>query len=84
MDQKVDRFKIPELAVLGGAKKTGARAIVIGSGFGGLAAAIRLAVKGYEVTVLENQTRLLLLCDCQWFSSGWPNQVRVVFQHTFT
>jgi phytoene desaturase len=53
MDQKVDRFKIPELAVLGGAKKTGARAIVIGSGFGGLAAAIRLAVKGYEVTVLE-------------------------------
>ena len=53
MDQKVDRFKLPELAVLGGAKKTGARAIVIGSGFGGLAAAIRLAVKGYEVTVLE-------------------------------
>ena len=38
MDQKVDRFKIPELAVLGSAKKTGARAIVIGSGFGGLAA----------------------------------------------
>jgi phytoene desaturase len=30
-----------------------ARALVIGSGFGGLAAAIRLAAKGYAVTVLE-------------------------------
>lgn len=29
------------------------RAIVIGSGFGGLAAATRLAVRGYQVTVLE-------------------------------
>jgi len=29
------------------------KAIVIGSGFGGLAAAIRLSVKGYDVTVLE-------------------------------
>jgi phytoene desaturase len=29
------------------------RAIVIGSGFGGLAAALRLAVRGYAVTVLE-------------------------------
>ena len=28
------------------------RAIVIGSGFGGLASAIRLAAKGYHVTVL--------------------------------
>jgi phytoene desaturase len=29
------------------------RAVVIGSGFGGLAAAVRLRVKGYEVRVLE-------------------------------
>jgi len=31
----------------------GGRAIVIGSGFGGLAAAVRLRALGYEVTVLE-------------------------------
>ena len=30
-----------------------ARAVVIGSGFGGLAAAIRLGARGYRVTVLE-------------------------------
>ena len=29
------------------------RAIVIGSGFGGLASAIRLGARGYRVTVLE-------------------------------
>jgi len=34
------------------------RALVIGSGFGGLAAAVRLAVKGYEVTLLEQHDRL--------------------------
>ena len=28
-------------------------AVVIGSGFGGLAAAVRLGAKGYRVTVLE-------------------------------
>ena len=31
----------------------GLKAIVVGSGFGGLAAAIRLSVMGYQVTVLE-------------------------------
>jgi phytoene desaturase len=33
--------------------KSGRHAVVIGSGFGGLAAAIRLGAKGYRVTVLE-------------------------------
>jgi phytoene desaturase len=32
---------------------TAARAVVVGSGFGGLAAAIRLAHRGYRVTVVE-------------------------------
>ncbi len=32
---------------------SGHRAVVIGSGFGGLAAALRLAVRGYDVTVFE-------------------------------
>nr|WP_171444160.1 phytoene desaturase family protein [Myxococcus xanthus] len=35
------------------ARSGGRRAIVIGSGFGGLAAAIRLAARGWRVTVLE-------------------------------
>ncbi len=35
------------------ASESGARAVIIGSGFGGLAAAIRLAARGYRVTVLE-------------------------------
>jgi phytoene desaturase len=34
------------------------RALVIGSGFGGLAVAVRLAVKGYEVTLVEKRDRL--------------------------
>ena len=53
MDTQVDRFKIPYLVEAEDALPEGSRVIVIGSGFGGLAAAIRLAVKGYEVTVLE-------------------------------
>ena len=53
MDQKVDQFKIPEGSVAFSDGKHPERAIVIGSGFGGLAAAIRLAVKGYDVQILE-------------------------------
>jgi phytoene desaturase len=37
--------------------KRRARALVIGSGFGGLAAAIRLGARGYAVTVLERLDR---------------------------
>ena len=33
------------------------RAVVIGSGFGGLAAAVRLGARGYRVTVLERRDR---------------------------
>lgn len=33
------------------------RAIIVGSGFGGLAVAIRLAVKGYDVTLVEKRDR---------------------------
>ncbi|WP_437835377.1 phytoene desaturase [Sorangium sp. So ce1153] len=36
-----------------GARGRRPRAVVIGSGFGGLAAAVRLGVRGYEVTVVE-------------------------------
>ncbi len=37
----------------GGSRRDGPTAIVIGSGFGGLASAIRLSARGYQVTVLE-------------------------------
>jgi len=47
MDTQVDRFKIPYLVEAENVFPEGSRVIVIGSGFGGLAAAIRLAVKGY-------------------------------------
>jgi len=53
MDTQVDRFKIPFLTGDDRAQPENNRVIVMGTGFGGLAAAIRLAVKGYEVTVLE-------------------------------
>ena len=32
--------------------------IVVGSGFGGIAAALRMRAKGYEVTLLEKQADL--------------------------
>ena len=53
MDQKVDHFKVPENVVAYSNVANGERALVIGAGFGGLAAAIRLALKGYEVQILE-------------------------------
>ena len=53
MDIQVDRFRIPFLTDIDGSQPSKTRVIVMGTGFGGLAAAIRLAVKGYEVTVLE-------------------------------
>ena len=53
MDAQVDRFKIPSLNIAEDPMPPKSRVIVIGSGFGGLAAAIRLALKGYEVTVVE-------------------------------
>ena len=34
------------------------RAVVIGGGFGGLAAAIRLRAKGYDVTIIDRCKRL--------------------------
>jgi phytoene desaturase len=43
----------PPSAGVAGATARRPSAIVIGSGFGGLAAAIRLSVRGYRVTVLE-------------------------------
>ena len=53
MDQKVDQFKIPENVVAYSHVNNSERALVIGAGFGGLAVAIRLALKGYDVQVLE-------------------------------
>lgn len=40
-----------------GEGRGGPRAVVIGSGFGGLAAAVRLLARGYRVTVLEQGDR---------------------------
>ena len=45
--------KIMEIAVARPQTKGKPHAIVIGSGFGGLAAAVRLGARGYRVTVLE-------------------------------
>ncbi len=43
----------PAAAAFRAARSTAPHAVVIGSGFGGLAAAIRLGARGYRVTVLE-------------------------------
>ncbi len=41
----------------GGAERSKPHAVVIGSGFGGLAAAVRLGARGYRVTVLERRDK---------------------------
>ena len=35
-----------------------AKAIVVGAGFGGMAAALRLRRKGYDVTIIDKQDKL--------------------------
>jgi len=50
----------------------GKRVIVIGSGLGGLSAAISLAQEGYAVTIHEKSARiggkLNVLKGCRWWS----------------
>src|SRR3954468_14285635 len=50
---RMDSLTVTERPFLPSAAATGRHAVVIGSGFGGLAAAIRLGARGYRVTVLE-------------------------------
>ena len=51
-------------------------AVVVGSGFGGLAAAVRLRARGYRVTVLEKRApRLVILETIECLSYPWV-QVR--------
>ena len=50
MNTQIDISRLGELREVG---DTRPHAIVIGSGFGGLAAAIRLGARGYRVSVLE-------------------------------
>lgn len=52
----VSLYKLCTLSRNGTVKvPAGRRAVVIGSGFGGLAAAVRLVARGWDVTVLEHQ-----------------------------
>lgn len=39
-------------------RKNGQHAIVVGAGFGGIAAALRLRARGYEVSILDRAKRL--------------------------
>ncbi|QSQ15845.1 phytoene desaturase [Myxococcus landrumensis] len=49
------RVMNPSTRVMGDTRRGGKRVLVIGSGFGGLAAAVRLAARGWKVTVLERR-----------------------------
>lgn len=50
------RAKSPSLAERD--RRSGARIVVIGSGFGGLSAAVRLQARGYQVSLLEARDQL--------------------------
>ncbi len=60
-----------------------ARAIVIGAGFGGLAAAVRLAVRGYAVTVLDRLDqpggRARVFEEDGFFFDGGPTVITAPF-----
>jgi phytoene desaturase len=49
----LDLTHAPDLPRVDSATHTGPHAVIIGSGFGGLAAAVRLGARGYRVTVVE-------------------------------
>ena len=46
------------LKMVGKVMETGKKAVIIGSGFGGLAMAIRLQAAGLQVTILEKREKL--------------------------
>jgi len=52
-----ERHRIGRWLIAGNRKPPMPRSIVIGSGFGGLAAAVRLAARGHDVTLLEKRDR---------------------------
>ena len=56
--ESIDRLRLPKTTLLSPGPRrprdpSAPHAVVIGAGFGGLAAAVRLLVRGYAVTVLD-------------------------------